>query len=217
MMEIVEKGLTLAGIIVTALATFALWRATRVLAIETKRMAEAASQPQIVVTIEGNQWSFIHADLHVTNTGNATAFDISIEFDPPLAIELENKTETIKTPLRSISILKPGQELTSWVGKMFSYLDSSYSITISYARSPQGKRESLTYILDMSSYKGIHRLGSGDPLTQLAQQTKKLQEDVHRIATGWSKLKVDIITSADREAEAAERGARWEAERQEDE
>ena len=215
--EYLEKGLTLVGVIVTALATFALWRATRVLAVETRRMAEATAQPQIVVTIESNQWSFMHADLHVKNTGNSTAFDIAIAIDPQLLIDHESAGETADTPFQAISVLKPGQELTSWIGKMFSYLDQSYDVSITYSRSPGGIVDKLTYKLDMTSYKGMHRLGSGDPTTQIAEQIKKMQEDVHRIATGWSKLKVDVITSADREAERAALEERWKAERKDDE
>ncbi|WP_053059075.1 hypothetical protein [Croceicoccus naphthovorans] len=98
---------TLFGTLATALATFALWRVTRVLAVETKRMADAAMQPQVVATIVPNPWSTIHLDITVENTGNATAFDIEVGFDPPLSNGEAREGKSL--PLQRISVLKPGQ------------------------------------------------------------------------------------------------------------
>jgi hypothetical protein len=97
------NGLSLLGVLVTAIATVALWRATNVLAVETRRMASATSQPQVIVSIEENRWSMTHADMRVANTGNATTFDIKIEFDPPLIVELENQNKTRPTPFRNLA------------------------------------------------------------------------------------------------------------------
>jgi hypothetical protein len=199
MWEYIEKILTLFGILVTAAATLALWRATKVLAVETKRMAEASAQPQIVVSIEPNQWSMRHADVHVANTGNATAFDIAVDFDPPLVVELENRSEPVATPFQKLSLLKPGQKLTSWIGMLFPLLDHIYTIKISYSRKPGGDREDIQYSLDMSSFKSIHRLGENDPMTQMARNLKNLQEDMRKLISGSKKLDVDVYTSSDRQ------------------
>ena len=74
----------LLGSLVTAVATLFLWRVTKLLAVETKRMAEASAQPHVVATLDPNRWSMRHFDLKVDNTGNATAYDIKVDFTPPL-------------------------------------------------------------------------------------------------------------------------------------
>ncbi len=74
----------LLGTIATAVATFFLWRVTLVLARETARMAEASAQPHVVVTLRPNRWSPRHFDLLIDNTGNATAYDVKVSFNPSL-------------------------------------------------------------------------------------------------------------------------------------
>src|SRR5438046_318341 len=86
---------------VTAVATIFLWLVTRNLAIQTKRMAEASARPQIVATLEPNQWSIRHLNLRVDNTGNATAFDIHVAFSPPLENADERRDEEV--PFQGIS------------------------------------------------------------------------------------------------------------------
>ncbi|HEY0622215.1 hypothetical protein [Sphingomonas sp.] len=188
------------GAFVTAIATIFLWRVTKILAVETQRMANAQSQPQIVATIEPNQWSMMHADLHIVNTGNATAFDVEVTFDPPLVVDHENKRETPKTPFEQISLLKPGQRLSSWVGRMYPLLDLAYEVSISWKRSPTEEKESYRYSLNMTDYKNVSRLGSGDPLIKVADHVKKLQEDFSKIANGHRNLQADIFTSVERAA-----------------
>jgi len=189
------------GALVTAGATIMLWRVTNVLAAETRRLAAATSQPQVVVTIEPNPWSMIHADLVVANTGNATAFEIVIAFDPPLNLDHEGTSGPTEPPFRQISALRPSQSLTSWVGKMYSMLESRHTVSVSWKRSPTSAPETYSYVLDMSDYQNLRRLGSGDPLVQIAGQSKKMQEDIHKIASGWSKVKIDVFTSNDRRKE----------------
>jgi hypothetical protein len=189
------------GAIVTAGATIMLWRVTGVLAVETKRLAMATAQPQIVVTIEPNQWSMMHADVVIANTGNATAFNISIQFDPPLTLNHEGTTGPTEPPFQSISALRPSQKLNSWVGKMHELLEQRFTVSISWRRSPLADPESYTYVLDMSDYRDMRRLGSGDPLVQIAERSKRIQEDIHKFTTGWRKLKVDVYTSNDREGD----------------
>lgn len=67
---------------VTALATFALWRVTRVLAVETKTLAAMTSRPFVVCSLESSGASAIALNLTLRNTGNATAFDVKLELSP---------------------------------------------------------------------------------------------------------------------------------------
>lgn len=189
------------GAAVTAGATIMLWRVTSVLARETKRLSEATSQPQVVVTIESNRWSFIHADLVIANTGNATAFDVKISFEPALPLNHEGTGGPHEAPFQAISALRPSQQLSSWVGRMHDLIELRFTVSISWRKSPTAEVESYTYVLNMADYQNMRRLGSGDPLVQIADQIKKVQEDFHKFSTGWNKLKVDLYTSDDRDAQ----------------
>jgi hypothetical protein len=168
-------------------------------------MAEASSQPHVVATIEPNRWAWNHADLKVDNTGNATAYDILVSFDPPL----ENggaRRDNEKTPLQTISVLKPGQGLSSYLSEFRPLAGKSFTVTISWRRDPaKNDRETNTYTLNMVDAEGVSRLGASDPLTQIAEEVKKIREDWRPIAKGSNKIQTDVFTSQDRLHERQER------------
>ena len=189
---------------ITAVATVLLWRVTRILAKETKRMAEASSQPHVVATIEPNRWAWNHADLKVDNTGNATAYDIQVSFDPLL----ENggaRRDNKKAPLQTISVLKPGHGLSSYLTQFAPLAGKSFTVTISWRRDPaKNDRETNIYTLSMADAEGVSRLGASDPLTQIAEEVKKMREDWSPIAKGSKKIQTDVFTGRDRLHEAQE-------------
>lgn len=192
---------TLAGTIATAIATIFLWRVTRILAVETKRMADAAAQPQIVANIVPNQWSVIHLDISVENTGNATAFDIEVTFDPPLQ-NGEARGEKFEIPFQRISVLKPGQSLQSYLADVGDYLSKTFQVTISWKNHPSSKkRDTLIYTLNMSDYSNVSYLGGRDPVVQIAEQIKKLREDWRYVASGSRRIKTETFDTADRKTE----------------
>jgi hypothetical protein len=185
------------GTLVTAVATIFLWRVTKVLANETTRMVQAASQPHVVATIEPNRWSLRHFDLKVDNTGNATAYDISINFDPPLESG-EARGSQLEIPLSAISVLKPGQGISSYLSEYDSLKNKVYTISISWRRDPQNQtREQNIYKLDMADREGISQLGS-EPMVQIAEHIKKIQESLKPIVSGSKRVKVDMFNSGDR-------------------
>lgn len=188
---------TVVAALVTAVATVFLWRVTRVLAVETKRMADASAQPQVVVSIEPNQWTTMYADIIVANTGNAAAFDIVVNFDPP--VERDETQAERPFPLERVSLLRPGQQITSFLSSFEPVINRAYTVTVSWKRDPQGnERESLSYQLDMSEFDGRGHLGAVNALNQIADEVKKMREDWRPVAQGSRKLSADVFSSGDR-------------------
>ena len=137
-------------------------------------------------------------DLKVANTGNATAYDISVLIDPPIAQSKPRSSSAI-LPFECISILKPGDELSSYITEYQNVKGVSYTVTISWRRSPDKvTREKNVYTLNMADLEGITRLGGGDPLVQVAVELKHMREDWRWVAKGSRKLAVNVYTSADR-------------------
>lgn len=189
-------GLIIAA--VTAVATIFLWLVTRSLAVETRRMVDASSQPHVVATIDPNRWSMRHADLNVDNTGNATAYDIQISFEPPLLTGMIGPRAGA-IPFQQVSVLKPGQGLSSYLSEFEPLLGKTYTVTISWRRNAsKNARETNTYMLNVSEKEKLTQLGASDPLIQIAEQMKKIQEQWSSVASGSRKLKTDVFTSDDR-------------------
>ncbi|WP_122243043.1 hypothetical protein [Pseudomonas syringae] len=194
--DILSAGSVIATV-VTAFATIFLWRVTKLLAKETTRMVEASDQPHIVSTLIPNRWSLRHYDLVVDNTGNATAYDIRVVFDPPLE-NGEARKNYAKIPFEQISVLKPGQGLRSYLADINVLRGKSYEVTISWRRGSKAKpRETNAYTLDMADYEGTSELGR-DPTLDVARSLEKIEKSLSKLV-GSTHLNVDIYTAEDRE------------------
>ena len=188
------------GTVVTALATIVLVGATIVLAVETRRLAALTSRPLVNATLRTNRWAIGFADLFVENTGTGTAYDISIKFDPPIPFESIDKDGSF--PFEKISLLQPGQRLSSYVAQFMEIIDDTYQVTISWKSSPDAKkRETLSYPIRVADIKGSGQLGGGDPTAKIATEIEKMSKTLHDIASGWKKPRVEITTSEDRARE----------------
>lgn len=143
-------------------------------------MADAVSQPHVVVTFIPNQWSMNHFDIHVDNTGNATAYDIEIVYPPSLKRERGSNTDSL--PFRKISILKPNQKLTcSFATYEYLYDFSSIEILIKWKRHPTDtKQEYNKYILSMNDYEVFGRLGDTPEIT-ISNSIKQISETLKNI------------------------------------
>lgn len=183
--------------LLTAVATFFLWRVTRILADETKRMVDASEQPQVVATLEPNAWSMLYFDISIANTGNAPAFNIEVTFDPPLQNASHRKDQTI--PLRQISVLRNGQTMTSNLCDYKQIEGKVFQVNISWTKKPNStKKEVTNYKYDMASFAGMSQLGAKNPMTEISQQIKKIREDWMHIAKGSKRIQTDTYGTEDR-------------------
>ncbi|MDF5894634.1 hypothetical protein P4A93_23785 [Pseudomonas syringae pv. syringae] len=185
--------------VVTAVATIFLWRVTKLLAKETTRMVEASDQPHVVAILSPNRWSLRHFDLVVDNTGNATAYDIQIRFNPPLENGEARKEDAI-IPFRNVSVLKPGQGLRSYLADINVLTGKAYEVSVSWRRgSNTSLRETNAYTLDMADFAGRSELGL-EPTIVIARSLEGLEKGMSRL-TGSKHIKVDIYTALDRSQE----------------
>ena len=165
----------------------------------------------MVATLDPNRWSMRHFDLKVDNTGNATAYDIKVDFTPPL-INGEGRAGAMAVPFENISLLKPGQGMSSYLAEYSIVSKRVYSVRVSWRRSPaDSQREENVYTINMADRQGVSDLG-GDPLVNIANDLAKIREDLRSLAQGSKRLKIDAYTAGDRLHErrvAARQRRRW--------
>lgn len=194
------------GVLVTAFATIVLARVTQILARETKRLAEIGQQPQIVPTIETSPRSMHWFDIHLENTGTATAFDIFIKLDPQPKL---SRGDVV--PFSNIPVLKPQQKLSSSLCDYADLENVEFAVIAEWSRSPGGQaRESLRYNYSVKDFAGMSRLGDL-PEIEMANSLKKLSEDFNRVSSGYNKLAVNVYSSDDRRVDREEHD-KWRAE-----
>ena len=163
---------------VTALATIALWQVTKVLAVETKTLAAMTSRPFVVCSLESSGASAIALNLTLRNTGNATAFDVKLALSPALSRPDGTANDDPQTTW-DISLLPPGQALTTQGVMGPEVHDKVYSATVSWAALPGATiRESLSYSFAAKdgfrggwNTKGPHHIA--EELEKLRKQLEK--------------------------------------------
>jgi len=191
--------------VVTAVATVVLGYLTWILARETRVLSRATAQAQVTATLEPNLWAANFVDIIVANSGNATAYDIKVAFDPPLPTRKERGI-----PLQTVSVLRPGQTIQSNLSGFEDVSKRTFVATVTWAPTPGGKkRESLSYTVSMMDYHDVVFLGARSPQVQIAEQVKKLREDWQHVARGGKRLSANVFDSDDREAEEARREELW--------
>jgi hypothetical protein len=197
---------TAAATIATAVATVILAIVTWLLFKATRQMA-VANDPYIVATLEPNRWSFIHVDLLIENTGSGPAFEIQIEFDPPLIRDRHSQKTTM--PPTQVTVIRPSQTLRNYLGNGSDILDNRYSVSISWKKDPRSKtRITNKYNLDLQHYKDFIQLGGGDPQVQISQDIKKIRERFDSVVQGLKRISVDIHTDGNRRQEQ-EQQEKW--------
>lgn len=164
---------------VTAIATIALWRVTRVLAVETKTLAAMTSRPFVVCSLESSPASVIALNLTLRNTGNATAFDVKLELSPALEKPDGSPPEDPTMTTWEISLLPPDQALTTQGVLGPKVHDTVFSANVSWASLPGASvRESLSYKFEPKdgfrggfASKGLHAIA--EELEKIRKQLPK--------------------------------------------
>ena len=152
-----------------------------------------------------------HFDIHIDNTGNATAYDVVIAFDPPIS-NGEARGDQIDIPFQRVSVLKPGQGLSSYLSEYANLEGKVYRVEISWKRNAScNLRQTNKYTLSMADHEGVSRLGD-DPLLEIAKHIKKIEESWSPVARGSKRTKVDVFSGFDRLHEqrvASRRRRQW--------
>ena len=183
--QVIFSALVTAATIVYALLT---WR----LVSETRRMRRAQTDARMTVTVESRPEYLNFVDLRVRNQGLGPAYDVRFK----VSVQSEGCDEELLNRIHELGYIKhglpyfsPNQEigtfLVSLTDDFESKMKSKINIAISY-RTAAGERVRDDYLIDFSSFEGIHQLGTPD-LHQIAKSTKELAKDFHDIATGWKK------------------------------
>jgi hypothetical protein len=161
--------------IVTAIATFALWRVTRVLAVETSALAKMTSRPFVVCGIESSLADPTALNLVIQNTGNATAFDIVANITPPLPQPNGQPSKDKTKTTLGVSYLPPGQVLPRKGVMSRDIPDVTFKVEISWALFPDSiEREIISYNIDAGDgfHGGWHEKG----MHQMVQELEKIRK-----------------------------------------
>ncbi len=167
---------------------------------EAKRLRRERTRPFVVVDFDVN-WLI---SLVIKNIGETVAYDVQMEFSPPLQSTLSKPWgwESGGLTENGIPMLPPGKEIRySFDGSIQLFgsdLPRQYEVTLTYADSlGQPLEKPDVYVLDL----GVHE-GSAPPndgLHELVKEIRELRKDVHKVTGSSGELRVGTF---DRRKEA---------------
>lgn len=193
------------GVVTIATAVYA--GLTWVLVAETRKMRKVQTEPKLEITLRSVDEAIHIQRLHVRNIGLGPA--LQLKFKPKVIaggdqaqvlVDEFTKTNFFHT---GVSYLGPGEERYSHYTDMSKDHDhkvaSVLAFDLSY-KSAAGDTYSETLAIDMSEHKGAYKLGKPH-LYSIALSLERLQKDLHHVVTGFKRIRTDIYTSEDRQAE----------------
>ncbi|RPA57530.1 hypothetical protein EGC86_20165 [Shewanella frigidimarina] len=216
---------------VAAYATVAIAVLTFILALETWKLRrsqdkqsadilEQSIKPELEVYLESSKISFQFMNLHVENTGNGLAKNVTFKItgvngasftdQEQVLVKEFNRLNFIKNSMASLGVQKTRSsflfsfiDLKSEVGS--EAFDIKLNISLAFT-NVAGKEYTSESIIDLSEFKGITELGNGDPIQNIAKETEKIRKVFEGVVHngGQSKnLNVRIHTKKDQEERQA--------------
>lgn len=205
-LKFLEDNASVFTIIFSALVTFA----TIVYAIltwqlvsETRKMREIQTEPKISIIVQPREESLSLIDMIIENIGSGPAYNINFEITPDIELsagKFLNKSGFIKNGLRYLS---PRQKIQFYFTTLFENYEkkikSFFEIKVMYQNN-MGKKYEDIFIIDFSQFADLNTFGEPS-LYNLSKNIEKIQNDIHNISSGLSKLKVITYTIKEAEEE----------------
>ncbi|MBB1378783.1 hypothetical protein [Pseudoalteromonas sp. SR43-2] len=224
---------------VAALATVAIAVLTFILAKETWYLREAQIEqinslrkenirPAVSVTLKNSDIAFNLMMVNLSNLGKGIARNISFKFIDKSGTEISEGNNVIVDLFLNLHVFSNGMHSLGINQSIDSFLFSFYdlkgkledndiftpffTIIVSYS-DVEGNIYTNELTIDFAEFKGITEIGGGNPLHKMAEDLKKLREQIEKMTSSSpKKLHVNTYTSRDRE-EQQKADAEWYAER----
>ena len=187
-MGIIDWLNTNSGVII-GIATVVLVAITGIYVYLTWRLLKANNTPEIAISLRPHEAHIHCVMLCIENIGTGAARNVQFQADLSFKPDGERALEDVSFLRNGIDYLGPGQKkehfLVSVIGKLNELKKTPLEIGVTYTDSVKSTYQ-CAFHLDFGEEEGYARVGK-PPLFEIAEATKKLQEDVNNIATGSRK------------------------------
>lgn len=213
---------------VSAVATLAIAVLTFVLAKETwslrivqmkqvEEIRKEAVRPGVDLYLLSSPVAFQLMNVHVENNRRGVARNISFKFEPEEKDDFTEHERLVVDSLLKINMLSngisslgPGKQRTSFVFSLLDVgeragddmFDIRFKVKVS-CTDVDGRPYSVDSIIDFAEYKGMSKIGDGDPAYQLYKETEKIRHVLESAQRGMTsgRFNVNTFSSEDRENE----------------
>lgn len=164
------------------------------------------NQPELSITFEPSERAINWINIKIKNIGRTPLYNLKlIKVKNDLKCFNDKKISDLNY-LKKINYLRPEQEIkqffVSFLDKDKKPEDFKFSIQFEYENS---KREKLNknFDFDFSQFLDMTQLGE-EPVYKISKNIESMQKDIHKVSTGFSKLKVITQTKKEKQKEDRE-------------
>jgi hypothetical protein len=191
------------GVWVPAAATVVLTVLTFIYVRLTKGMLEGQSNPCVIVSVVHDNERPTILQLVIRNVGSGLAQDITFEFSRPIptrAWGISEKEANIAEPMtygpliEGVPALGPGEERRIDWGQYGGLMKNigTEPVIVKCKFKKNGKAmPPIECKLDVKSFEGTQATES--PNKKVARELEKIARDFHHLATGFNKLRIEIV------------------------
>lgn len=174
----------------TLIATLILAVGTLILALETKRMRLAETEPEVFIHFQPKEDDLKIIDLIIGNSGNGAAFDIEFEIYPDFEYKKGDLLSELSFIQEGIPFLASNQTLKSyllWLDEVnslsFDDLAKPFKIEINY-QNIRGKKVKRLYPMDLSPLASL----SYRKLPSIHKNIDKIEQHQETISNNLGEL-----------------------------
>jgi hypothetical protein len=195
---------------VVTLATAIYAALTWMLVRETSLMRQVQTEPKLEIIVRSLEIAIHIVRLHIKNIGLGPA--LNVRFKPTIvsggdaAARLLTEFTAPNFFSTGVAYLGPGQERLSAYTQMTQDHDGKIAAVLAFNveyQSATGKQYREVISIDMSEFKGSYQLGKPH-LYAIAQSLERIEKDIGHLTSGFRRLRTDVYTAADRQAEQQE-------------
>ena len=210
------------GVIVAATVFIAIsagvsaWSTWR-LAKDNRRLLKAGTEPEVVAYLGLDQQSGFLVNLVLENVGQGPACDVEyfVNADPQDFADHKVRHVEAGATRKVRSLLPQGERVERFMGvgnRLYNEEEGTrlrpFRVTVSYSNLRGVRVDPKEYPLDITELRGA--LMHSPAEERIADSVEKIEKHLEHFGSGFRRLQVETITTAERRAEDDERRARWE-------
>jgi len=188
--------------IATAIYAILTWR----LVSETRKLREIQSNPKLSITIKPREEWISLIDMIIINIGAGPALEIRFTLKEDFEYRKNKFLSQLNLIKNGLDYLAPKQKvqffLTSMIEKFQDKIEKPILIQVTY-KNAQGNQFFEEFIIDFSTLVGLSQLGEPS-INKIAKNVEEIQKDIHKIGSGWNRMKVIAYTKEDIDKENEE-------------
>lgn len=175
-------------VLITGVYVLLTWR----LVAESRELRRAQASPEIAISLRPYEGGINFTLLRIENLGGGPALRVRLQTDWQYEEGNRSRLSEVGLFKNGIGYFPPGAKIEHFIANVIGHLEDlkrqPLRIDVEYA-DLFGRTHSRAFTLDFSELENLSFIGT-PPLFEMASSLKKIERDISRLGSGFSRLHV---------------------------